>query len=265
MLRAELCASANGAELKLSLPFDSARTRGILLDIEGTTTPIDFVTGTLFPFASAHVEEFLSAHMEDREIRALVDELRQHRQEDAQRDASLRGWRDQTSADRVRSAVSYARWLIARDSKISLLKALQGKIWEAGYRSGELRGAVYPDVAPALARWRAQGRRLAIFSSGSVLAQKLLFAFSAAGDLTAFLDGFFDTTTGPKREAGSYRRIAAELGIANSEALFLSDVTAELDAARAADMQTALALRPGAPTPAASSHPTVRSFDEVFP
>ncbi len=265
MLRAELFASANDAELTLSLYFDSARTRGILLDIEGTTTPIDFVYNILFPFASAHVEEFLSAHIENNEIRALVDELRQHQQGDAQRDATVSTWRDETSADRGHSTASYMRWLIARDRKISPLKALQGKIWEAGYRSGELRGAVYPDVAPALTRWRAQGRRLAIFSSGSALAQELLFAFSTAGDLTVFLDRFFDTTTGPKREAGSYRRIAAELGIANSEVLFLSDVTAELDAARAADMQTALALRPGAPTPAASSHPTVRSFDEVFP
>ncbi len=249
----------------MSLPFDSSRTRGILLDIEGTTTPIDFVTDTLFPFASAHLEEFLSAHMEDQEIRALVEELRKHRQGNAQRDDSARAWRDESSADRVHSAASYARWLIARDSKITPLKALQGKIWERGYRSGELRGAVYPDVAPALARWRGQGRRLAIFSSGSIRAQELLFAFSTAGDLAAFFDGFFDTTTGPKREAGSYRRIASELGVATREVLFLSDVTAELDAARAAGMQTALVWRPGTPISAASSHPTVRGFDEVFP
>jgi enolase-phosphatase E1 len=241
------------------------RTRAILLDIEGTTTPIDFVYNTLFPFASANVEEFLSAHIEGHEICALVDELRQHHRRDAQRDASVPAWPDETCADRVHSAASYMRWLIARDSKITPLKALQGKIWEAGYRRGELRGAVYPDVAPALARWRAQGRRLAIFSSGSVLAQELLFAFSTAGDLTAFLDGFFDTTTGPKDEVGSYRRISAELGVANSEVLFLSDVTAELDAARATGMQTAFAGRPGAPMPAASSHPSIRSFDEVFP
>jgi len=265
MLRAELSAGANRAELNLSLPFDSARTRAILLDIEGTTTPIDFVYNTLFPFASAHVEEFLGAHIEDNEICALVDELRQFQQRDAQRGASVPTWRDGTSADHVHSAASYVRWLIARDSKITPLKALQGKIWEAGYRSGELRGTVYPDVAPALARWRAQGRRLAIFSSGSVLAQKLLFAFSTAGNLTALLDGFFDTTTGPKHEVGSYRRIAAGLGVANSEVLFLSDVTTELDAARATGMQTALAWRSGAPMSTASSHPSIRSFDEVFP
>jgi len=248
----------------LSLPFDSARTRGILLDIEGTTTPIDFVYKTLFPFASAHVEEFLTAHLQDNDIRSLLDELRQYHQRNAKFDASPHTWCDETNTDRVHSAASYVRWLIQRDSKVTPLKALQGKVWEAGYRSGELRGAVYPDVAPALARWHAQSRSLAIFSSGSVLAQKLLFAYSTAGDLTTFLDGFFDTTTGPKREAGSYRQIAAALGVASSAVLFLSDVIAELDAARAAGMRTALVLRPGSVVPAASKHPTVRSFDEVF-
>lgn len=249
----------------MSLPFDSARTRAILLDIEGTTTPNDFVTNTLFPFASAHAEEFLSAHTEDSKIRALVDQLRQHHQEDAQRDVGLLASWDETSAGRVRSAASYVRWLIAHDSKITPLKTLEGKIWEAGYRSGELRGAVYRDVAPALARWRAQGRSLVIFSSGSVLAQKLLFAFSTAGDLTAFFDGFFDTTTGPKRETESYRQIAATLSFAPADILFLSDATAELDAARAAGMQTALSLRPEVAKPVAVVHPFFTTFDEVFP
>jgi enolase-phosphatase E1 len=236
-----------------------------LLDIEGTTTPIDFVYNTLFPFASKHIEEFLTVHIEENEIHSLVNELRQHHKRDAQSEASLPTWCEETSTNRVHSAASYVRWLIARDSKITSLKALQGKIWEPAYRSGHLRGAVYPDVAPALARWRAQGRRLAIFSSGSVLAQKLLFAYSTVGDLTVFLDGFFDTTTGPKREARSYREIAVELGIASSAALFLSDITEELDAARVAGMQTTLTLRPGVPLPAASGHPTVHGFDELFP
>lgn len=249
----------------MSLSFDSAQARGILLDIEGTTTPIDFVYKMLFPFASVHVEEFLTDHIHDNEIRSLVDELRQHHHRDAQSDVGLHTWCDETSAERVHSAAFYVQWLMERDSKVTPLKTLQGKIWEAGYRDGELRGAVYPDVAPALARWRTQGRRLGIFSSGSVLAQKLLFAYSTAGDLTALLDGFFDTTVGPKREVGSYRLIAAGLGLAASEVLFLSDVTAELDFAKASGMQTGLVLRPGAPMQATSSHVTIRSFDEVFP
>lgn len=265
MLRAELSTTTNSADLILSALFDSRRTQGILLDIEGTTTPINFVYKTLFPYASTHVEEFLTAHIQGNEIHSLVDKLRQHHRRDAQSEASLPTWCEESSTDRVHSAASYVRWLIARDSKITPLKALQGKIWEVGYHRFDLRGVVYPDVAPALARWRAQGRRLAIFSSGSVLSQELLFAYSTAGDLTVFLDRFFDTTTGPKRDAGSYRQIAAELGIASSEGLFLSDVTAELDAAQAAGMLTALALRPGVPLPAAYDHPTIHGFDELFP
>jgi enolase-phosphatase E1 len=151
-----------------------------------------------------------------------------------------------------------------RESKVTVLKSLQGKIWEAGYRNGELRGEVYPDVPHAFIRWGAQGRRIAIFSSGSILAQQLLFAHSTAGDLTKFLDAFFDTTTGAKQDPQSYHRIAATLSLPPAEILFLSDVTAELDAASAAGMQTALSLRPDVTTPPVLAHPCFRTFDEVF-
>ena len=124
MLRAELSVSTNGAELILSAPFDSRRTRGILLDIEGTTTPIDFVYKTLFPFASTHIEEFLTAHIQENEIYSLVDELRQHHKRDAQSEANLHAWCEESNTDRVHSAASYVRWLIARDSKITPAPAL---------------------------------------------------------------------------------------------------------------------------------------------
>lgn len=240
-------------------PFDSTRTRVLLLDIEGTTTPVTFVYGTLFPFAAAHVEEFLRRHAVDDDVSPLVEELRR------QCEADMLFPHQASPAGRVQSAADYVRWLIKRDSKLTPLKSLQGKLWDAGYRSGELHGEVYPDVPPALARWRAQGRRISIFSSGSVLAQKLLFQYSTAGDLTKFLDAYFDTTTGPKREPESYRRIATALGVVPAEILFLSDVAAELDAARAAGMQTAFSLRPDVAAPAELSHPGVHSFDEVFP
>ncbi|HEX2714099.1 MAG TPA: acireductone synthase, partial [Candidatus Acidoferrales bacterium] len=145
------------------------------------------------------------------------------------------------------------------------LKSLQGKIWEAGYRSGELRGRVYPDVAPALARWRAQQRRIAIFSSGSVLAQRLLFSHSTVGDQTPYIGFYFDITTGPKQEQQSYLRIAAALGLPPADILFLSDAAAELDAACRAGMHTALCVRSGPAAPASASHPSVKTFDEVFP
>lgn len=169
-------------------------------------------------------------------------------------------WRDDTPATEVESVVAYAEWLMERDRKSTGLKSLQGRIWEAGYRSGELRGEVYPDVPPALARWTGLGKTIAIFSSGSVLAQKLLFAHTTAGDLTRFIHAYFDTTTGAKNNAGSYEWIASQLGRAAAEILFLSDVGAELDAARLAGMQTALCARSDRPR---STHPVLHSFDDV--
>ncbi len=153
-----------------------------------------------------------------------------------------------------------------RDRKSTALKALQGRIWEAGYRAGELKGKgeVYPDVGPALARWQQAGKRIAIFSSGSVQAQRNLFANTTDGDLSSFLSGYFDTTTGPKREARSYRQIAATLRQEPRDVLFISDVTAELDAARAAGMRTALCVRSAvSPDDASANHPRIRSFAEL--
>jgi enolase-phosphatase E1 len=148
------------------------------------------------------------------------------------------------------------------DRKVTALKALQGRIWEEGFLGGQLEGVVYEDVPRAFARWHRAGRTIAIFSSGSVLAQKLLFGHSNAGDLTPFLAAYFDTTTGPKGEAPSYARIAAALRHEPRFVLFVSDVAAELDAARAAGLETALCLRQGA-GPVAPAHRTIRSFDEL--
>jgi enolase-phosphatase E1 len=148
-----------------------------------------------------------------------------------------------------------------RDRKSTGLKSLQGKIWEEGYRAGDLRGEVYPDVPPALERWRREGVDVAIFSSGSVQAQRSLFGSTAAGDLTRFIRDYFDTTTGPKTAPMSYARIAAALERSPSEVLFVSDITAELDAALTAGMQTALCVRePGTAAPA-GAHPVIRTFD----
>ncbi len=160
------------------------------------------------------------------------------------------------------AAAAYARWLMDHDRKTTALKSLQGKVWAEGYAAGRLRGQVYDDVPPALARWTAAGRRVAIFSSGSVLAQELLFRHSDHGDLTPFLSGYFDTTTGPKGEAESYRRIAAAVGVLPGASLFVSDVVGELDAARKAGFATALAVRTP-PAPTGQGHPEVASFDAL--
>jgi enolase-phosphatase E1 len=150
-----------------------------------------------------------------------------------------------------------------RDRKSTALKSLQGKIWDEAYRAGDLRGEVYPDVPEALERWTDRGVEVAIFSSGSVQAQRSLFASTAAGDLTRFIRAYFDTTTGPKNAAESYRRIASALHRSPSEVLFLSDVGAELDAARTSGMQTALCVRNTETGPTASLHPIIHRFDQL--
>ena len=204
----------------------------ILLDVEGTTTPIEFVHTTLFGYARARVQGFLERHEADSDVQADIALLR------AEHSAEL-----PAPTPPMASVAAYVHWLIDHDRKSTGLKSLQGKIWHEGYEAGDLRGEVYPDVAPALERWHEQGIDVAIFSSGSVQAQRDLFGHSTAGDLTPFIRAYFDTTTGPKAEPQSYASIAAALGHPPASVLFFSDIVAELDAARAAGMVTALCVR----------------------
>jgi enolase-phosphatase E1 len=222
--------------------------RAILLDIEGTTTPIAFVHEVLFSYARDHAKEFLASQ-------ADTDDIARLREEHAA-DVS-NGEHPPTELD------AYVEWLIARDRKSTGLKSLQGKIWRQGYTDGSLKSQVYADVAPAFARWRARGLSINIFSSGSVLAQQLLFAHTNAGDLTKFIDQYFDTNVGKKGEAASYRRIAEALSLRPEEILFVSDVVAELDAANEAGMQTLLSIRPGnPPQEGAEQYRTIHTFED---
>ncbi len=234
-------------------PLELSDVRAVLLDIEGTTTPVAFVHQVLFPYARARVHD----HLNERDVLALRGE---YGAESFQ--PGLPSW---NTADDAASAEAYVYWLMDNDRKSTALKELQGRIWDAGYRAGELqgKGEVYPDVRPALERWRKAGKEIAIFSSGSVQAQRNLFVNTTAGDLSPFLSAYFDTTTGAKREAGSYDRIAAALRRAPHEVLFISDVPAELDAARRAGMRTTLCVRAGGSGVPSGDHPRVRSFDEL--
>jgi enolase-phosphatase E1 len=238
--------------------------RAILLDIEGTTTPIDFVFKTLFPYALAKVERFLLEHAGEPNVRAYVKALREQHRANTGENLDPPEWIDGSRDAELSSATAYVRWLMDRDSKCSALKSLQGKIWQEGYRTGDLHGEVYPDVAPAFARWSRQGKIIAIFSSGSVLAQKLLFGSTPAGDLTRHLRAYFDTTTGPKNAPESYTRIASALAVEPTAILFISDVTMELDAAQTAGMRTALSVRPGAARPVGSTHAVIHSLNGIF-
>ncbi len=207
----------------------------------------------LFPYARARTHDFLVDHSDDPEVQGDVALLRaEYAAETPSTD--LPPWDPET----------YVYFLMDRDRKSTGLKALQGRIWEAGYRAGELqgKGEVYADVRPALERWHGAGITIAIFSSGSVLAQRNLFANTTAGDLSPLLSGCFDTTTGPKREAASYHKIATRLAVSPVQVLFVSDVAAELDAARSAGMQTALCVRDSDDSPT-SDHPRIRSFAEL--
>jgi enolase-phosphatase E1 len=240
--------------------IDRPGIRVLLLDIEGTTTSASFVYDVLFPFARAHLREFLQASANERAVRDDIAALRAERRGEAEPGAP--GWPQGTAAESLAFAAAYAEWLMDRDRKSTALKSLQGRIWKGGYRSGALKSHVYPDVRTALERCRAQRRSVAIFSSGSVLAQRLLFEHTVEGDLTPLIHAYFDTTTGPKQAASSYRRIAEALRMAPGAVLFVSDVPGELDAAREAGMGTGLCVRADG-APPTSDHPVLRTFDEL--
>ncbi len=245
----------------MAINLSAQNIRGLLLDIEGTTTPIAFVYDVLFPFARAHVKDYLSRHLASDEVRLDAERLRKDHAEDI---TNLLSPPPISESSMLESIVGYVHWLMDRDRKSTGLKSLQGKIWEEGYRSGSLKSEVFPDVPPAFERWHKNGLRIAIFSSGSVLAQKLLFAHTTCGNLTQFIDDYFDTTTGLKTAADSYLQISSELRLNPEQILFISDIGAELEAARNAGMQSALCIRPGNPPQRkVNEQHMIRSFDDV--
>jgi enolase-phosphatase E1 len=243
--------------------MSESNVRAIVLDIEGTTTPIDFVYKVLFPYARQHVREFVELRAND--LHENISGLNAEYRADNEQGNKPPAWQESSSNLLLDSITAYVNWLMDLDRKSTALKALQGKIWEAGYLSGRLRGEVYPDVPPAFARWRKQGKQIYIYSSGSVLAQKLLFAHTKNGDLSEHISRYFDTTTGPKKAASSYQSIAENIGRAARKVLFMSDVTGELDAARSAGMHTILCVRPGNAEGHSETHRVVHTFDVVIP
>jgi len=215
----------------------------ILTDIEGTTTDIDFVHKTLFPYARERMVDFIHSHPNEP---AVADA------------AAALG----VAADDLDAIIRGLIGWIDQDKKETSLKALQGLIWVQGYENGDFTGHLYPDAYAGLKRWHDGGKQLHIFSSGSVKAQKLLYGYSDFGDLTPLFSGYFDTTTGAKREAIAYERISEAIGLPASQILFLSDVVAELDAAKAAGMQTCLLMRGERPD-GAERHNAAENFDQI--
>lgn len=218
----------------------------ILTDIEGTTTDIAFVKETLFPYSREQLGPYLEKAWEQEEVQAIRKEIES---ESGKGELSLP------------ETVELLQQWIDEDRKITPLKTLQGLIWEDGYRSGSLKGHLYPDAFRFLNRWKNEGMKLYVYSSGSVKAQQLLFGFSEFGDLTPLFSGYFDTKTGQKREEESYRKIQSEIGVPAGEILFLSDVEEELDAAKAAEMKTVLLCRDAEPE--SPRHPAAPDFESI--
>jgi enolase-phosphatase E1 len=219
----------------------------ILTDIEGTTSSLSFVKDVLFPYARAHLATFVREQAQNPGVMLQLAAVR--------REAGDPGLSQDAVIHRLLT------W-IDEDRKITPLKALQGMIWENGYRRGDFQGHIYADAEQALRAWQARGLALYVYSSGSVQAQKLLFAHTGFGDLTPLFDGYFDTTVGGKLDTASYRAIAAAIGVAPAQILFLSDVRGELDAAAAAGCRTLWLVRDKSPDPQAA-HRQVRDFREI--
>ena len=229
--------------------------RVVLLDIEGTTTPMSFVYDVLFPYARARLSSYLRAHASEDELRDVLATLRVEWHEDARKGEDPPDW---ALAD-IPAAARYLDWLMDRDRKSPSLKRIQGDIWKVGFDARELRGELFADVAPAFARWKQSGVDIAIYSSGSVLAQKLVFA-----DVIPLISAFFDTGVGPKRSVDSYGRIAHELRRPPEQILFVSDTPEELNAALDAGCQILLTVRPGnRPVEGPDTLDEISSFDEI--
>ena len=221
--------------------------KAVLTDIEGTTSAVSFVFDVLFPFAARHLPDFLRQHVEREEVQVQLRAIRLDSGEPL--------------ADLERVIEILLQW-IAEDRKATPLKALQGMVWEQGYQAGQLKGHVYPDAVEALKRWHQQGYELYVYSSGSIQAQRLIFGCSEAGDLSPLFSGYFDTTSGPKREAQSYANITQAINVEAGQILFLSDIVEELDAASAAGMATCGLAREGGEL---VGHVTVDSFARIEP
>lgn len=221
--------------------------KAILTDIEGTTSAVSFVFDVLFPYAAQHLPEFVRQNAGRADV--------------AEQLAAVRRDSNEADADVERVIEILLGW-IAEDRKATPLKALQGMVWEQGYQAGQLKGHVYPDAVEALKHWHQAGFHLFVYSSGSIQAQRLIFGCSEAGDLTPLFSGYFDTTSGPKREAQSYVNISQAINLDAEQILFLSDIVEELDAARAAGMATCGLAREGGDL---AGHMTVDSFARIDP
>lgn len=241
---------------------NSKPVRILLLDIEGTTTPIAFVHDVLFLYARSRASDYLKAHRDSIETLECIAKLSEEHAADLRANGQPPSVID--GSEGFDTMVRYIQRLIDSDSKSTALKSLEGTIWSEGYKDGTLKGQVFPDVPGAFDRWRRANLKISIFSSGSKLAQKLLFSHTEAGDLSRYIDSYFDTSIGPKLSSQSYKLISKKLRLPAAEILFISDTVRELDAAKEAGMQTLLCRRLGNdPQFPPGDHEIIESFHGV--
>ena len=209
----------------------------VLLDIEGTTCPVSFVASTLFPYANEHLGSYLRAHGQERMVHELLESVERSWREDSSEEAQslLQAHQalDAVGPDQPNALEAYLRLLIRCDRKLTALKDLQGMIWRQGYENGQLKAPLFEDVPGALRHWSNQGLVLAVYSSGSVPAQQLLYGHSSGGDLRSLFQHWFDTRIGAKTDPSSYQSIASAMGCGPNTVLFISDSRAELEIGRA--------------------------------
>lgn len=241
-----------------------AGIKAVLLDIEGTTTPMDFVHKTLFSFAREHVYDFLERNAADPQVENIVSGLNKSYNENREKGKRPAEWSNRDIHSRCKSASEYVSWLIGIDSKDTAMKELQGLIWADGYKSHELHGEVYADVPTAMQKLHSEGIVMAIYSSGSSLAQKLIFGTTAHGDLTKYLSGFFDTGVGNKRDPESYSNISRLMGFQPSQILFLSDILEEINAARSSGLMAIQVVREGHNTAKDQDIPVISDLLEIL-
>ena len=234
--------------------------RGILLDIEGTTSSISFVYDAMFPYVRENVASFLKSDWDDPAVQECVPLLAN----DLQKESADR-WLGGLTVDRQRAEIVAAViGLMDADVKATGLKQIQGLIWKNGFHRGQLVAHLFDDVADSIRDWTRAGIDVRIYSSGSIQAQKLFFGHTIAGNLLELLQGHYDTTTGPKKAAESYQKIAADFSCQPGEILFISDVVDELKAAQTAGLQAILSLRPGnQPVEEDHGFPAIESFGEI--
>tara|TARA_R110001592_G_scaffold214273_4_gene467194 strand:- start:298 stop:1044 length:747 start_codon:yes stop_codon:yes gene_type:complete len=237
-----------------SVTGDPMKIAAVVTDIEGTTSSIGFVHDVLFPYALKHIGNFVREHSEERDVmRVLV------------RISANTG----IALHKLEDIIKLLQQWIREDSKDTELKALEGMLWEKGYKQGLYQAHVYPEVPEVLQGWQQEERNIYVYSSGSIKSQQLFFRFSECDDMRLLFSGYFDTTIGPKTEVKSFIKLAEAIALRPEAIMFISDVKEELDAAAYAGFQTIWMLRPEEtaldPVKLAkkSEHTVLTSFDQI--